>query len=737
MLIRKYAEKLVRFNKRQLIFILLLVLAVGQLGFFAIGPGLMAAKSATVCLAEAAVYEQIAGEIIIAQLAIDQIVDVLEEEQDEAGQDWYKISWEENDEEQTGWLKAESIQLEPVARSLMTTAANNTDNFTAWLTEQKFPQSYWPALEALHEKYPQWIFKSVATNLSFADAVQHHSAPGAVLISNKYYDDAYLSLEPNAYNWYTDTWTPYDGSSWMICNKATVEYYMDPRNFLTERDIFQFESLNYQGAVHDEAGVEKILQKSFMANTSFCYLDSQSGEEKSMTYAAAFVEAGKFSNVSPYHLASRSLIEVSSSGSPSVSGKFSEALEANNLPVITDYDGYYNFYNIGASASTETLGNVRNGLEYAKFGADRKPEQTATDIQRLIPWDNPYKSIVGGSDVIGANYINANKTNPKYADQNTLYLQKFNVGYLSTSGFQRRYWHLYMGNIVAPTVEGGKIYDAYKARDDLDKPITFLIPIYSNLPASCPKPAETGNPNNWLKTLAIKDFPLTPSFDAAVTDGYSLIVDHTVTDINLTAVPVNSKAQVAGAGEIELKTGENILKVTVTAVNGNKRTYTITIFREKHPDDMPPAKFQSDKLQIIESEQEGEANLISGLNPADNGNTVEKILQDLKIADDYTVKVVDKDNKPVTALVGTGHKIQIHYLNEIFNEYTVLLFGDANGDGQINAIDVTMIIRNMQGTLAFSEIITKVTDLNHDGRINAIDATMAIHHFQGRIVLDQ
>ncbi len=186
-------------------------------------------------------------------------------------------------------------------------------------------------------------------------------------------------------------------------------------------------------------------------------------------------------------------------------------------------------------------------------------------IKILIPWSDRYRSIVGGSLMIGRNYVHASDLNPAYADQNTIYLQKFNMGLAE----KRRYWHFYMTSIIAPIIEGGRMYSAYIQTNSLSHPITFLLPIYDEMPESCPKPAATGNPNNWLETLSVEGHSLTPSFDAAVTENYSLIVDHTVDRIDITADPVSTKSGVSGAGSVELQYGENQIDISVTAENGS------------------------------------------------------------------------------------------------------------------------------------------------------------------------
>ena len=46
---------------------------------------------------------------------------------------------------------------------------------------------------------------------------------------------------------------------WVNASKRAVEYTMDPRNFLNEVRIFQFEKLSYDPNVNNQEGVEKIL----------------------------------------------------------------------------------------------------------------------------------------------------------------------------------------------------------------------------------------------------------------------------------------------------------------------------------------------------------------------------------------------------------------------------------------------------------------------------------------------
>ncbi len=411
------------------------------------------------------------------------------------------------------------------------------------LQEDGFPKSYVSSLLALHKLYPDWTFQPFKTGLKWNTVIEKESAVGLNLLSiNK--ASAWKSTEKGAYNWQTGKYIPYDGSTWVTASKQAVEYYMDPRNFLDERGIFQFESLEYQKDAHTQDGVEKILQNTPMANKSFSYKNLD-GTTAKMKYSKAFMKAAEKSGVSPYHLASRVKQEVVVSAtamSSSVSGK------------VPGYEGIYNFYNIGATHSTVAGGAIANGLKWASTG-----------ITYSRPWTSPEKSIIGGAAFIGKSYINVG--------QNTLYLQKFNV----TS--KNRYSHQYMANIEAPNSEATKINTAYGTQK-AEMPIIFSIPVYEDMPdTACRVPSGNGNPNNYLKSLSVSGQTLSPKFMAG-DDGskvYSLTVGKNVNSAKITASAVASSAKVTGTGKKTLSSGTKTYTVKVTAESGGIRKYKIKI----------------------------------------------------------------------------------------------------------------------------------------------------------------
>jgi beta-N-acetylglucosaminidase len=430
-------------------------------------------------------------------------------------------------------------------------------DFRALMLSRGFPESYLQGLEALHLQYPLWDFTPYTTNLDWDTVIASESVVGENLLPNSKGIE-WKSTEEGAYNWKTDTFIAHDGASWVTASVDAVKYYMDPRNFLDEHNVFQFELLQYRPEYQNAAGVENILLNTAMSNKTYTYKDD-AGKTVTISYAQTFVEAALYSNVSPYHLASRVKQEV-------VVGK--DAFSNSATGTVAGYENLFNFYNIGAYNSTVAGGAIINGMKYAKNGTTN----ATMNASSLIPWNNRYRSIVGGAYIIGNTYIGRG--------QDTIYLQKFNVTPTST------YNHQYMSNVEAPYEEGRKVYMAY---GDIVSalPIAFSIPVYLNMPQTpCSAPLPAKNPNNILKSLTVADlsgtaYELAPVFAVAKDEAFTLTVNNNVEVVNVQAEAVSKKAGLVGADYYTLSVGDNTITVTVTAENGDKRNYTIVVSRRK------------------------------------------------------------------------------------------------------------------------------------------------------------
>lgn len=92
----------------------------------------------------------------------------------------------------------------------------------------------------------------------------------------------------------------------------------------------------------------------------------------------------------------------------------------------------------------------------------------------------------------------------------------------------------------------------------------------------------TKNSNTYLSKLQVNKEGLTPNFNKEKTN-YSLTVNENVNSIDVTALPETSTSKVLVSGNTNLKNGDNTVYVTVTAENGAKKTYTITVTKLSDP----------------------------------------------------------------------------------------------------------------------------------------------------------
>ncbi len=347
---------------------------------------------------------------------------------------WYRVSVEHNGDSYTGYVDRNYL-------------AYSNEIFTAWENNyfariamyaadmggypdiEQFPASYRDKLVQLKQAHPNWTFVRQNTGLDWEKVVNSQNSKGRSLIN---------SVMGPAYR------AGYHSPGWYYASEAAVKYYLDPRNFLDETRIFQFEQLTYNSSYHSKAAVQNILNNTFMR-----------GElpGAGMTYADAFFQVGVSLKVSPFHLACRVFQEQGDGKSALISGTYD---------AVPAYRGYYNYFNIGASGTT-TKQVIESGLAKAvKEG-----------------WNSPYASIKGGSGILSKSYI--------LRGQDTLYLQKFDVD--ASDG--TLYTHQYMQNIMAPYTESQMVRTAYSKINSLDNSFVFKIPVYENMPLSaCPVPAQ-------------------------------------------------------------------------------------------------------------------------------------------------------------------------------------------------------------------------------------------------------
>lgn len=82
--------------------------------------------------------------------------------------------------------------------------------------------------------------------------------------------------------------------------------------------------------------------------------------------------------------------------------------------------------------------------------------------------------------------------------------------------------------------------------------------------------------NNYLKSLSVDGYTLTPQFDKQ-TINYEIKEEIETDSITINTETDDEKSSVSGNGKVTLNSGENELRIDVTAENGTVRTYYIKV----------------------------------------------------------------------------------------------------------------------------------------------------------------
>lgn len=366
---------------------------------------------------------------------------------------WFQVAFAVNGVEYTGFIQSNFVVSED---SRLTDWSNQYLNGTGergalsngvnvQATDlSAFPSSYRTYIKQMMQAHPNWCFVPMNTGIEWSDVVENEMVTARNLVDINHPED-WKSKAPGDYD-PAEGYVIRDGKTWVQASEPIVKYYLDPRNFLNETSVFQFEQLTYNSAYHNEAGVERILSGTFMSNKKL-----EDGSGGGITYAQAFMKLGRDLKISPYFLASRIRQEQGVNGN--------SALISGTYP---GFEGYYNYFNISAYGLGEQV--IINGLTEAKKEG----------------WTTRYAALYGGAKKVAQNYISKG--------QDTFYLQKFDV----VGAYGGLYIHQYMQNLLAADNEGKNVKNSYVAMGVLDNSFVFKVPVYKNMPSSlCPLP---GNP---------------------------------------------------------------------------------------------------------------------------------------------------------------------------------------------------------------------------------------------------
>jgi len=168
------------------------------------------------------------------------------------GYTWYQVSSASGN----GYIRSDFVNLS------VTYSADDSD-FESYLEKQGFPESYKNDLRGLHQKYPEWVFIAQKTGLDWNTAVSEESKIGRNLVYTTQ-PSSWKSIEEGGFDWGNNYWPGYDGTTWVAASKEIISHYMDPRNFLTDPYIFQFQQQCYDPEKQTKDGLYNMVKGTFL-----------------------------------------------------------------------------------------------------------------------------------------------------------------------------------------------------------------------------------------------------------------------------------------------------------------------------------------------------------------------------------------------------------------------------------------------------------------------------------------
>lgn len=582
--------------------------------------------------------------------------------------------------------------------------AYNVDKITKYT-------GYKELIEEMKKNHPNWNFEIFYTGLDWNTVIENETTAshGRNVVPATKTSEWKCSICGD---------TPHGGDSWRCASKAAVEYYMDPRNWINDTYIFQFETLSYNSNTQTIDGVKKIISNmGYMQGDTVTYTKTDGTKGTiNKTYAQIIIEAASEANISPYHLAARLKQEQGAGSTPG----------ATATGTYSGYVGYYNFMNIKASGNNDQEVIV-NGLEYAESKG----------------WTNPEISIKEGAKILAQNYINDG------AD--TLYLQKFDVD--NSDG--TLYYFQYMQNVSVCLTEGSTARKTYEELGFISNAIDFRIPVYENMPSTpCKEPTTntivTQNVEITGNSVRIRSSASDESDSnimATVNNGYKLLRIELANTANGTiywdkvVLPDGRKGYVA---QRYLKQIED-----VTNCNDTVTTTTEVYLRNGPGTDETTPIILLPKGQVLTRIEKEQYNLNGyiwdrvKLADGRQGYVAQKYISvpndNFKLENDKlicepattveTIKINNSD-KQITVKnangeivnsgnIGTGYTVTIDD-----KTHTVVKMGDVNGDGLIKTIDYMKIKNHIMKKDILKDYNLQAADVSKDEKISTIDYMM-------------
>ncbi len=460
----------------------------------------------------------------------------------------------------------------------------------------------------------------------------------------------------------------FDNGSWCCASLDALAYMMDPRNSINESDIFQFKNL--EGSDVNYNDIARVV------SNYGAYLNNPEAIQ-------AIVDASNQYNVNGYFLVAKIINEHGKNGSTLSNGNGYNG----------NYVHCYNYFNIG-STGNGTANIINNGLSYAQRNG----------------WTSIRASILGGTAIVKDSFIT------RYG-QNTLYYQKFNVSGKSTLAS-----HQYQQNIMAAQSQGSSL-KAYYGSSNTVSTYNFIIPLYENMPGTCPRPNpgvtnsinyENGVVQNISTSLKVRASANGTAIGSLNNNESIRILKRATTKVGnyYWDLIVSNKNGTYGYAAREID-GQTVL--ASTGSNGSSSGSAGT--PDPAPTPVPPTPPTADDTNV-----KVKGNYIE---------TVPNMTLDAIKGKYKDATITNAAGTPVTSgNIGTGYRITTGG-----KTYIAVKKGDTNGDGNVNILDSVVILNAIKGERTLENEYKSAACTKNNSEFNVTDVVLLLNYIKGETSL--
>lgn len=189
----------------------------------------------------------------------------------------------------------------------------------------------------------------------------------------------------------------------------------------------------------------------------------------------------------------------------------------------------------------------------------------------------------------------------------------------------------------------------------------------------------------------------------------------------MTALTAVSALSVSAAGDVTAKedTGKTAIEITLSdaAKNELKGQVTVLVFKG----DSTVAVPTEDQIVYLDQQAQADGDFVFAKVLPYLGETTTPMAD----GDTYTVRI--------SKTGGVTEKGFYEATFKVGDKSTDIKYGDANGDGDIDVLDIRAVVNHFLGNKYLSGDLLEAADVNADKEIDVLDVRMIVNYFLGNI----